>query len=1339
LKTGNHSDSVFNPFSGYSLPGCEKIIALGSGGSSENSLNRYTSPSLNTYGPEYVLSFAYKKITTEWFNYYNGKRDFSHIFINEIMARNNSTVTDDNGNFSDWIELYNAGTNPIPIGGLYLTDNPTKKDKWQIPTGTTIDPKGYILFWADGDDNEKHTNFKLNSDGESVTLFSPEKELIDSISFGAQFADVSFGRLADGSNQWASFSRATPGAANDTDSAAANSTRTSPPEFSIPSGFYTGNQSLSLSVTSSSADIRYTIDGSHPTTNFIEYIAPVNITKTTVIRAYALEDNYLPSEVITHTYFINESSELPIVSLSTTPALLWDDTTGIYKNDITDVEIPVSMEFYEPNGKKGFALDAGTQIGGWNIFRFAQNPLNIYARGRYGYDFIDYKIFKTKYVSQFKKIVLRNAGDDWHDAMMRDPMMQSFAIDRMSNAIMAYRPCIVFLDDRYYGIHNIREKYDEQYFIANFSLKAGEFDHIKYDLNTDKPKAAQGDLIHFNNMMEFIENNSMSDSNNYEYVKSLMDVDSFIDRTIMGIFTADTSWHHNDEWWRRKTPTGKWQWVIVDLDRGFNIVNVSRNMLQDVINRDEIFQHLIQNTEFKNDFITRASTHLNTTFKKDRIIRIVDNFKNGISSEMPRHIQRWSSEGGVSSMNFWESEIEELKDFEDARGDYVAQHIKSQFVLGNTNNLFLSVSKPGGGEIFINNILIPGDSFSGNFFLNVPMNLNFVSAVGYDFSHWEECPIDNTVTLLPKGSVWSYLDDGSDQSNNWIDVDFDDSGWATGAAQFGYGEGDEATVVSFGPDSNDKYITTYFRTSFVIANPDEYAGLFLKLIRDDGAIIYLNGQKVVSANMPETANYKTPANYYVADENENIFFESFQNNEFLVQGTNILAVEIHQVTRYSSDMSFDLELRGLRYPAGAVNVISYTNNFSYDFTNSILLSAVVTKNDDLILSTNITENLTLAITNKPYFSQGNIIVHSNTTLKINAGVNIQMPESAGIYVYGKLEINGDKNNPVVFSSAAKYNASKWGAVCFINATGTSTLSHVRFERATHGVNPVNQIAAISAYDSCIELNDVHISADFPVLAQFGNTIIRNSILRSDITCDLIHIINGKALIENCDLGVNSALDTDAIDFDGVYDGIIASNQIHDLLGVNSDGIDIGESSSNVIIRGNIIFNCDDKGISVGQKSSVSLKYNVIRNCTHGIGIKDKGSFAYLDRNTFFENTVSIACYEKHKGSGGGSAEVINTIMSFSSALSFMTDSVSSIELSYSLSDKDYLPGISNLFDDPMFIDSGNFNFLLEPDSPCVNAGDPLSPLDPDGSRADIGAYNYIPEPVSIYYLSFIII
>jgi acid phosphatase type 7 len=160
--------------------------------------------------------------------------------------------------------------------------------------------------------------------------------------------------------------------------------------------------------------------------------------------------------------------------------------------------------------------------------------------------------------------------------------------------------------------------------------------------------------------------------------------------------------------------------------------------------------------------------------------------------------------------------------------------------------------------------------------------------------------------LVPTGSVWRYLDNGSNQGTAWRAPAFNDSGWASGPAQLGYGDGDESTVVSFGPDSANKYITTYFRRSFNVADASLYQSATLRLLRDDGAVVYLNGTEIFRSNMPGgSIGYLTLASAAIDD---NTFHVTALNPALLVTGNNVLAVEIHQANGTSSDISIDAEL-----------------------------------------------------------------------------------------------------------------------------------------------------------------------------------------------------------------------------------------------------------------------------------------------------------------------------------------------------------------------------------------------------------------------------------------------
>jgi hypothetical protein len=173
------------------------------------------------------------------------------------------------------------------------------------------------------------------------------------------------------------------------------------------------------------------------------------------------------------------------------------------------------------------------------------------------------------------------------------------------------------------------------------------------------------------------------------------------------------------------------------------------------------------------------------------------------------------------------------------------------------------------------------------------------------------------ITFIPAGAVWKYLDNGSDQGSAWTALGFNDSGWTNGPAELGYGDvGEgrpEATVVSFGPNSGAKYITTYFRRAFVVTNYGAFSALNLRVMRDDGVVVYLNGSEAHRDNIAGGAvGYLTPALANLGGADEYTFLSWPVNPGYLVPGTNVVAVEIHQSSAGSSDISFDLELTGVQ-------------------------------------------------------------------------------------------------------------------------------------------------------------------------------------------------------------------------------------------------------------------------------------------------------------------------------------------------------------------------------------------------------------------------------------------
>ena len=384
----------------------------------------------------------------------------AQIRINEIMADNQNTIPDpDKGNYGDWIELYNSGSASVNLAGYSLSDDIADLGKWVFPEGSKIPGNGFLLIWADNDDTGYHTNFRLSKEGEIIIFSDPGLVVIDSITFIQQIEDVSYGRLNDGGTEWAFFSNPSPGTSN---SGGSMDLVAAPPVYSMNSGFYDGHQTLVLTAQSSEANIYYTLDGSIPTQSSSRYQNPIILDNTGVVRAIQLQVGYLPSPVITKTFWVDEPTTLPVFSIVTDPENLWDDDTGIYVEgtDYTwgwgngnfwqDWEKPCYVEFWESDRKQEIAQAAGLKINGALTRTASQKSLKLIARGEYGKTKFSYKFFDDKNISSYNEIVLRSSGNDWARTMMADGLMATIVAGQMDIDYDAFRPAILFLNGEYW-------------------------------------------------------------------------------------------------------------------------------------------------------------------------------------------------------------------------------------------------------------------------------------------------------------------------------------------------------------------------------------------------------------------------------------------------------------------------------------------------------------------------------------------------------------------------------------------------------------------------------------------------------------------------------------------------------------------------------------------------------------------------------------------------------------------------------------------------------------------------------------------------------------------------
>jgi len=688
------------------------------------------------------------------------------VVVNELLASNTATLADpDFGGFGDWIELYNPASSAVDLGGYTITDDLSETSRWRIPDGTMIAPGGYLLLWADSEDavppttSALHTDFKLSGGGEQVGLYDAAGTVVDTLTYGDQTTDVSFGRVPDGSTVWAFMSTPTPGAANTTSSSGGIAVA---PAVSLESGFYASGGTVELATAEVGGVVRYTLDGTEPAEDSDAYTAPLDLTETMVLRMATFAPDRIPSEVVTRTLFVDEASTLPVISLVTDPAGFFSDTSGIYvegTRGITgrcrtrpvnwnqDWEREVHLSFFEPSEAGGFELamdqGAGVQIFGGCSRIYPLKSLSLHARSRYGASDFAGRLFPDTDIESFDDLVLRSSAQDFWRTMFRDGMIQTLT-RHMDLDGQAYRPTIVFLNGDYWGIHNLREKLNEDYVAGHYGIDDDDVEVIQ--------SLARGHSDHFDQLLDLLGTSDLRQPDVFAQVEEMMDVDQFLSYLVAEIYSANADWPGNNmKLWRPKTPEGRWRWMLFDTDFGFggNAEGMSRSntlALATATNGPDwpnppwstyLFRTLLENDGFRHAFIQRMAAHINTTFDPSRTIGMIDSLQAAIAPEMPRHTTRWPQSASFGSS--WEQQVDIMRDFARDRPAQVRGHVGQYFseVPGST---LLEISMTEGGQVLAEGVAMPHgtveEPFDAVFFRGVPIELVAVPDDGYVFSGW---------------------------------------------------------------------------------------------------------------------------------------------------------------------------------------------------------------------------------------------------------------------------------------------------------------------------------------------------------------------------------------------------------------------------------------------------------------------------------------------------------------------------------------------------------------------------------------------------------------------------
>jgi hypothetical protein len=639
-----------------------------------------------------------------------------------------------------------------------------------------------------------HTSFALSAEGEELILTRSDGAVADHVVFGAIPRDISYGRQPDGSNDWYLFAEPTPGSANSTPGA---TDWLMPPGFSHAGGFHAARFELVLTAQSSNVTIRFTLDGSEPSEDSAEYVAPLwldgrigeanhysmiptvpgglppagEVYKGWVVRARGFRENALPSATVTRSFWVHPLGasrySLPIVSLATDPVHLFDPDTGIYvpgnaaggnyaqRGD--EWQRLVHVEFYAADGRLLFGQEGDVKIHGNTSHYFPIKGLDLDATGGRGRRPFECRIFPDRDRDRFEHVLLRPTGHDQQIAFMRDELMQSLSAETGA-VTQAARPCVVFINGEYWGLHYLKEKQDDVFVSYYGNVPEDEFDYLE-----GYAAARAGTTEHYDRLIAYIVAHDPREAAVMEQVRQWIEVDGYIDYKVLEIFFY--RWDiGNHRLWRPRTPDGRWRWLYYDYDVGWGGFWAEQpawdfDMLGAVLTPDGslhdhnnetttlLLRRLMLNDGFRARFINRFADLLNTLLATPYTLSRIDQMAAVLNGAMPEHIARWRYPGTFLT---WRQNVDYLRDYARRRPDACRQHLIQRFGLSGTATLTLDVSPRGTGEVRLNSITpaTTEGSWAGIYFRGHPIQLEAQPYPGYRLAGWSGLPGVATSTAV---------------------------------------------------------------------------------------------------------------------------------------------------------------------------------------------------------------------------------------------------------------------------------------------------------------------------------------------------------------------------------------------------------------------------------------------------------------------------------------------------------------------------------------------------------------------------------------------------------------
>lgn len=570
--------------------------------------------------------------------------------INEVMQSNIDCIMDDCNEFPDgWIEFYNNSENCINLRDYRLGIKREASSAWQMPD-VEIAPYELTLIYADKENKGCHAPFRLETGkGCALYVFDARGEMMDSLVIAKKqpAPNIAYGRLTEGDEEWGYQYLPTPGTKNCRQLC---TEILDAPLFSVAGQVFTEQAEVDLALsmpegTPQGIEIRYTTDGSEPTQESPLYAGTIHIDHTMTVRAKAYGEGYLSARSATQSYiFLGREMTLPLISITTDDRYLNDSTLGIIVNCHENWRRPINLEYFEAEGCPS-ALNqlCETRMQGGASRNWEVKSMALYAHKRFGEKRFGYEFFPEQRPGQdnYKSLLLRNAGNDCYYLYIRDALIQRSMASCVDLDWQAWQPAIVYINGKYNGMLNIRERSNADNIYTNYD---GLED---IDMVENWTELKEGSIDSFYQFYDFFHESLHS----LEEYSQILDIEEFINYMIMEIYYNNMDFPHNNVMqWRPREEGGRWRFVAKDLDITLGMYDNPYTFetfrwyydpdYSDIYryNKPEYtiyFRQLMENEDFRRLFLDHMAVYMGDFLNYDHVWPLWSEMYETISTELP--------------------------------------------------------------------------------------------------------------------------------------------------------------------------------------------------------------------------------------------------------------------------------------------------------------------------------------------------------------------------------------------------------------------------------------------------------------------------------------------------------------------------------------------------------------------------------------------------------------------------------------------------------------------------------------------------------------------------------